>query len=142
MSPPTPRRLTLWIEPVIAFAAVARLIRDHGWPPELVGTQPRSWAFDLAAHAPADRERYLILCEVKKSVKEAEALISDLGSLSRGDDSTIKLNSRKKWNALLIEQPPILWIVGPAPFSKVFNVTYTGKTAATFEIVPGDRLAF
>lgn len=138
-----PRPVILWVEPVITFAALARLHRDYGWPSELLGTQPKSWAFDLAAHEPTDPSCYRILGEVKKTVQEAEALIADLRQLSRGESSSAsRINSRKKWSGLLAAKPSILWIVGPGGYSKVFSVAYKASAEATLADSTADALAF
>jgi hypothetical protein len=138
-----PRPVTLWVEPVITFAALARLHRDYGWPSELLGTQPKSWSFDLAAHMPTDPSCYRVLGEVKKTVREAEALIADLRTLSRGEGgSGTRINSRKKWSGLLAAKPSILWIVGPGGYSKVFSVAYKASAEATLGDSTADVLAF
>ena len=120
-----PRQITLWLEPAITFAALARLHFDYGWPLELLGNQPKNWAFDLAAHDPADPNRYRILGEVKKTAKEAENLVADL-LRACGENSPvgIRKNSAKKWQGLLLAKPPTLWIIGPARYSRVFGCTY------------------
>jgi hypothetical protein len=46
----TPRPFTLWLEPIITVAGLARLHFDHGWPAHLIGTQSSDWAFDLVAY--------------------------------------------------------------------------------------------
>ena len=45
----TPRPITLWLEPVITIAAVARLHLDYGWPIECLGMQSEDSAFDVTA---------------------------------------------------------------------------------------------
>lgn len=126
-----PRPITLWLEPVITFAALARLHRDHGWPKELLGTQPRTWAFDLVAHAPSNPSSSRILGEVKKSIREAESLLDDLRCLSSGgSEAAIRDNSLKKWKGLLDTKPPVLWIVGPSGYSKVMTIAYPAKGSA------------
>jgi hypothetical protein len=123
-----PRRIRLWLEPVIAFAALARLHFDYGWPPNLLGVQPKTWAFDLAAYG-ADRQ-YRILGEVKKTDKEAKSLISDLTrACAAQSSSAIPMNSAKKWNELVRGRPPTLWIIGPAGCSRVFRCSYPTDVA-------------
>lgn len=51
----TPRTITLWIEPVITFAWLARLQLDLEWPKECLGTESKKWEFDLVAHWPPKR---------------------------------------------------------------------------------------
>jgi hypothetical protein len=69
----TPRPVSLWHEPIIAGAALARLHFDYGWPRELLGTQSRKlYEFDiLAADARSSDgdggySRELVVGEVKK----------------------------------------------------------------------------
>ncbi|MEH6792468.1 hypothetical protein [Parasphingorhabdus sp.] len=40
-----PRSFTVWLEPVITVAGLARLNFDYGWPTCLIGTQSPDWAF-------------------------------------------------------------------------------------------------
>lgn len=116
-----PRPLTLWLEPVITFAALGRLHRDYAWPIDLLGSQPKSWAFDLAAHDAEDPSQYRILGEVKKSLKEVNQLIADLHELSAGNDTeSISKNSRKKWLGLMAAKPSLVWIIGPDMHSRAF----------------------
>lgn len=139
----TPRPITLWLEPVITFAALARLHRDHHWPAPLLGTQPPGWAFDLAAHSPSIPSRYHILCEVKKSIQEVERLQTDLELLcSKPDAETVRVNSRKKWNALLAAKAPILWLLGPAEYSKVMRVEYPADDLPVLSTAPADALNY
>jgi hypothetical protein len=70
------RRITLWLEPVITFAALARLHLVYNWPKEKLGMQPKGWAFDLAAYQDGDASR--ILGEVKKSGAELKRLRTEL----------------------------------------------------------------
>ena len=50
----TPRPITLWLEPVITIAAVARLHLDYGWPVDCLGMQSEDSAFDVMAFKPDD----------------------------------------------------------------------------------------
>lgn len=139
----SPRPLTLWLEPVITFAALARLHRDHHWPTELLGSQAKGWAFDIVAHMPSDERRYQIAGEVKKSNQEVDRLLADLVNLSTGVTGVaVKENSRRKWEALLIGKPPILWIVGPAGYSTVMRVAYPSEDQAALESVTPSALDF
>src|SRR5258706_4324360 len=52
----TPRPITLWMEPVITIASVARLHLDYGWPKRCLGMQSLKWAFDLTAFLPQNLE--------------------------------------------------------------------------------------
>lgn len=110
----SPRSTWLWLETVIIFAGVGRLHSKHGWPRSLLGTQPKGWAFDIAAFKNDDDNRPHILGEVKKSVAELERLRRDLEHLSDGGSAdSVKKNSLKKWNALGEMRPDVLWLLGP-----------------------------
>lgn len=46
-----PRPITLWVEPIISVAVLARLHFELGWPKTLLGTQTKNgWTFDVAAY--------------------------------------------------------------------------------------------
>lgn len=123
-----PRPFTLWIEPVIAVGAMARLHFDFGWPHNRIGTQSEDWAFDIVAfQAQSDCE--WIAGEVKKTQLE----INQLLELMRGfgcDPSSEEprsgkpRNAYKKVAALRRRQPPLFWAIGPNGFSRVFRVQY------------------
>jgi hypothetical protein len=137
----SPRSLTLWLEPVITFAALARLHRDHRWPAVLLGTQSPGGAFDLIAQCPSDPARYRLLGEIKKSTREVDQLRTDLERLSAGvDDADIRVKSKRKWEALLAAKAPILWLVGPAGHSIVMQVDYPAGGKAVLSVVAHDAL--
>jgi|SRR5450631_3284654 len=123
-----PRPITLWLEPVITFAAIARLHFDFGWPKELLATQPKSWAFDISASFADHGDREHIVGEVKKSSKEIDVLLRDLNSFCseprneeppKGDP---RRNAFKKWDRLRAIEAPIFWAIGPGSSDIVFNV--------------------
>jgi hypothetical protein len=138
----SPQPLTLWVEPVITFAALTRLHRDCGWPAGLLGTQPRTlphrWAFDIAAHEPSQPSQYRILGEVKKTRKEAERLLTDLLRLSEGDPGEVRINSRNKWEALRTHCPTIFWTIGPGGYSKVMTVSHSDG-GSSITLTEGDE---
>jgi hypothetical protein len=137
-----PRPITLWREPVITFASIARLNRDYGWPANLLGTQPLTWSFDFAAHDPLDATAYRILGEVKKSVQEVDSLCADLKRLANGvQDDRISDNSRKKWSGLLKLKAPIVWVVGPGAYSVVFKAFDFQEAAAKLQVTSLPALA-
>lgn len=119
-----PRPITLWHEPVISFATLARLHDDFGWPAELLVNQPGGWAFDIAGRDPADPKQFHLLVEVKKSRRESDSLVQDLVRASEGDVAGMSVNSRKKWDALLREPPRVVWVVGPDRQSQAFRVSH------------------
>lgn len=123
-----PQRFTLWVEPIITVAGLARLHFDHGWPRCLLATQPRGWAFDLAAFHP-DSQTILIACEVKKTSKEIEDLLAFMGDFARNpaasEPKTGKVrNAYKKILGLRKHQPQFFWALGPNCHSEVFQVEY------------------
>ncbi|RYH31539.1 MAG: hypothetical protein EON54_21265 [Alcaligenaceae bacterium] len=139
----TPRPITFWLEPAITFAALARLHFDYGWPVDLLANQPRTWAFDLAAHNRASPNSYRILGEIKKSESEAERLVQDLkraGSASTTE--TILPNSARKWDALVRLRPSLLWIVGPSGFSKVYRCDFSELSTVRLEESGMDALRY
>src|SRR5690606_30736031 len=48
----SPRRISLWLEPIITMAGLFRLYAKYGWPKSQLGMQSRTWAFDLVAYTP------------------------------------------------------------------------------------------
>ena len=134
----TPRPVWLWQEPVITFAALARLHATYGWPIESLGAQPKGWAFDAVAYREKNASPE-ILCEVKKSGKELKRLRDDLLALALDPSSTNVLsNSRKKWLAIVASRPRVVWLLGPGGLEHVLVPDYT---AATFSFQEGNNTA-
>lgn len=124
-----PRPISLWLEPVITFAALARLHLAFGWPKERLASQPAGWAFDVAAYAADDTPT--LLGEVKKSLTELDRLRADLERLEAGaEPSSVPPNSRKKWNAMLAFRPRVVGLLGPGQKEHVYVPIYTGRGAA------------
>ena len=48
-----PRKITLWLEPIITIGALRRLQRDFQWPSSLLGMQLKTWAIDFVAYRSA-----------------------------------------------------------------------------------------
>lgn len=142
-----PRRVTLWMEPVITIATLARLHHDLGWPEERLGMQTADWAFDLAAYGEGASPRLLVACEVKKSRLEIDHLVADLQHHSREKpDGAISrrgrhVNSYKKWESLRREQPPFLWLVGPDGYEFVFSLAYDARVV-DLAAIDVDRLQY
>lgn len=130
----SPRPVTLWLEPIISIATLARLHYDFGWPEERLGTQTRDWAFDLAAYSSGEVPRPIVLCEVKKSRAEIDRLIADLQHHSsaqpgRALSGTARhVNSYRKWKALRRDRPAFLWVVGPEDYNSVFSLSHGDQT--------------
>jgi hypothetical protein len=142
----SPRTLTLWMEPVITIATVARLHLDLDWPAERIGMQSSDWAFDFAAYN-KDGARILLAGEVKKSVQEVDHLVADLQDCSAADASTAlsensrHINSFRKWSALRTYAVPLFWVVGPDDYTYVFRLL-EGPERTTFEPATLEDLRF
>lgn len=122
----SPRPITLWLEPVITFAALARLHRKYRWPKEDLGMQPKGWAFDLAAYGRDLNAPPCLLGEVKKSSSELRRLREDLLKLSNGaSPEIVPINSTRKWQALVETKPSFVWLVGPNEESYVYAPVFT-----------------
>lgn len=138
----TPRPITLWHEPVITFAALARLHLQHGWPRDGLGMQPKGWAFDLAAYDPRVDHPPQVLGEVKKSSAELKRLREELLNLSNGATAeSVSTNSAKKWLALLETKPSTVWLLGPNEESYVYALNYAGN-GCTLREVSNSALAY
>lgn len=137
----SPRPITLWLEPVITFAALARLHNTHAWPKESLGMQSKGWAFDLAAHGSNQDQPPRILGEVKKTTSELNRLKEDLLRLSAGAaHDTVPTNSMKKWRELLATRPSLVWLVGPNEESYAYAPVY-GSSACTLQEINDSALA-
>ena len=144
----SPRRLTLWVEPIITVAALSRLHFKWGWPKELLGTQSRKWEFDVAAYRASDRDNEYVACEVKKTVTELDQLVELMQRFSTDPDAGDALKSSKEVNAfrklkgLQARRASIFWAVGPNGASKVFRKTYTDGGAVIFKSTSDDALTY
>jgi hypothetical protein len=124
-----PRSFTLWLEPIITVAALARLHFDFGWPVDLIGTQSIDGAFDIVAFSPFRRANEHIAGEVKKSEAEVEMLLLLMQEFGReplivAPTFGRQRNAYKKMAALRARNPPLFWAVGPAGYSRVFKLHY------------------
>ncbi len=133
-----PRPLTLWIEPVITIGTIARLGLDYGWPAKFLCMEPKDWAFDFAVFKSESSEDEYVAGEVKKTNKELDSLINDLmefsqfGITERHSKPPKRINSFKKWLALLRCKAPLFWAVGPNDYTRLFAVQYDTDHTATF----------
>ena len=136
-----PRPLTLWIEPVITIATMARLRFDFGWPAEVLGMQSKDWAFDFAVYRSATDKNEWIAGEVKTSSAEIDELVLHLRAYGQTGAtaplSTLPkhINSFKKWTALLRCRAPLFWAVGPGNYTRAFEVQYGLDGTAVFSDV-------
>jgi hypothetical protein len=125
----TPRPITLWLEPIITIAAVARLHFDYGWPVECLGMQSKDSAFDLMAFKPPDFENEHIAGEVKDCAKQLDRLLARMNQCCAEGDSECsapkaRMNAHRKVAGLKRCRAPIFWAVGPGGDSRVFQVSY------------------
>lgn len=143
----SPKPITLWLEPIITIAAVARLHLRYGWPKECLGTQSKkNWAFDLFAVKPGTGDNEYIAAEVKKTAKELDQLVTFMRlSCTEGDADITGIpksrrNAHKKWIGLRDCRAPIFWAVGPGGISHVYRVTYSADGPIDLEETKDDRV--
>lgn len=143
-----PRPITLWMEPVITIASVARLHLDYGWPKRCLGMQSTKWEFDLIAFLPANFEAEHIAGEIKKSVRELNCLIANLHDLCKVGKVDVNVlphthvNAYKKFKGLLRSRAPLFWAIGPGNISHLYEVEYSPDELVTLHPVPLQRLAY
>jgi len=133
----SPRLITIWVEPIITIATLARMHFDLGWPKDLLGTQSSDWAFDVAAYSPEDFVNERVACEVKKTDKELTSLIEMMKSFGGSPDRTFanskEKNAFKKVAGLRARRAPVFWAVGPGGGNVVFKVSYAEDGRVDFE---------
>jgi len=122
---------------------------DFRWPKTLIGTQSKpKWAFDVFG-CKSKCDSYLIVCEVKKSRKEIDALIDYMHSFGRQPSLSgehlkgvkrAKNNAFIKVKALRADKPSIFWAVGPDRYEKVFSVKYFDGDVIEFEPISTQAL--
>jgi hypothetical protein len=143
-----PRTITLWREPVITIAALARLRRDHGWPAALLGLQSADWAFDLVAYVASQSNAIAIAGEVKKSANELVNMVRYLQDFATDPAKVAacqkgaELNAARKWTALAAVRAPLFWAVGPAGLSELHSVKYDELGPRNFACVPSSALRY
>lgn len=144
----SPRPVSLWAEPIITAAVLARLHFRWGWPKQLLGTQSRKWEFDVIAYRDFDSSHEYVACEVKKSVAELDRLIELMQSFAaepKAEEaltSSIEINAFRKLKGLEARRAPIFWAVGPNGVNKVFQVSYTDEHVSTFKAAYHEALAY
>jgi hypothetical protein len=133
-----PRPISLWLEPVITIGTIARLGLDYGWPEKCLCMQSKDYAFDFAVFKSKSNENEYVAGEVKKTSNELDKLISNLkefgklGAIECDSDNQNRINSFKKWVALLRCKAPLFWAVGPNNYTYLFSVEYNNDNTATF----------
>lgn len=124
-----PRKVTLWLEPIITIAGLMRLHRDFQWPANRLGLQSKyPWAFDLVGYSSEDPVAEHLVCEVKKTVREVDVLLEKmlkhLNTPARLEHEfkAAEKNAFKKVLALRTSAAKVFWALGPNGYSKVFYV--------------------
>ncbi len=142
-----PRKVSLWIEPIITIGGLRRLHRDFQWPAGQLGLQSKTWAFDLVAY---DRTHKLeaVVCEVKKTEREVEMLLkfmqqhldtpADVEMRMRGPER----NAFKKVLALRESASTVFWALGPDRYGHVFKVGRNARGAITLHCATESALEF
>lgn len=124
----SPRRLTLWLEPVITVAGLWRMQHKFGWPPEQLGAQSLSYAFDFVGYE-ADQKTELVSCEVKPTRQSVDLLIALMHEHGATPKEALKdckpavKNALKKVIALRESDSHTFWALGPDNYDHVFAVT-------------------
>jgi hypothetical protein len=143
-----PRPVTLWVEPIITVAVLARLHFKWGWPKELIGTQSRHWEFDITAYRASDLNNEYVACEVKKTVAELDQLVEFMQRFSIDRDAGDTLKSSREKNAfrklegLQARHASIFWAVGPNGANKIFRMTYADEGEVIFKSASDDALTY
>lgn len=122
-----PRKITLWLEPIITIAGLMRLHRDFGWASNRLGMQSKTWAFDLVGYE-EDLKTELLVCEVKKTEREVDKLLelmekhastpAEAKSNLRGTER----NALKKVVGLRQSTSTMFWALGPNRYGHVFHI--------------------
>jgi hypothetical protein len=140
------RWFSLWLEPIITVAALARLHFDYGWPKELIGTQSADWTFDVVAFRP-DNVNEAIAGEVKKTPSEIDHLIRLMDEFGRDPKKEVPTSGRarnafKKVAGLRARHAPVFWAVGPSGLSKVHRVEYNSNGTVELGVADDQALQF
>jgi len=144
----SPRPITLWIEPIITIGVIARLCLDYGWSEELLCMESSDGAFDFVVFKIGNNknDEIAIAGEVKKTKLEIDTLIKDMVEFGENgvtvfdEKSQKKLNSFRKWKALLKCKAPFFWAVGPDDYTYLFSVKYLNNDKADFIEIKLEKL--
>jgi hypothetical protein len=142
-----PRKIYLWLEPIITIAGLARLRRDFGWPGHRLGMQSRTWAFDLVGYN-EDQETELLVCEVKKTEREVDKLVELMEkhmATPREAESDFKgaeRNAIKKVLGLRQSTATTFWALGPNRYGHIFNILHSSTDIVSLRAVDESALFF
>lgn len=134
-----PRRITLWLEPIITIAGLIRLNRDHFWKIAQLGLQSRTWAFDLVGYSRQDPAIEQLVCEVKKTEREINVLVELMHKHLKTPVERLhefkgkERNALKKVVALRDSASSVFWALGPNGYGFVFNVARVNGVVSLHE---------
>ncbi len=123
-----PRKVTLWLEPIITIAGLMRLHRNFHWNKDQLGLQSKTWAFDFVGYAANDLSNEQLVCEVKKTEQEVKTLLElmhkHLGTPAEREHEfkAAERNAFKKVLALRKSASKVFWALGPNGYGYVFNI--------------------
>jgi len=123
-----PRKVTLWLEPIITIAGLMRLHRDYLWSANQLGLQSKTWAFDLVGYAAEDLSTEHLVCEVKKTEHEVDTLLElmhkhlNTPTEMEREFKAAERNAFKKVLALRKSASKVFWALGPNDYGFVFNI--------------------
>jgi hypothetical protein len=120
----TPRPFSLWMEPIITVAGLARLHFEYGWPSKFLGTQPPGWAFDLVAYNRFDLVKERVACEIKKSTLERDQLVRLMQQFATNNVQSDASKAFPKLKGLRDRKVPVFWALGPGGADYVFRMVY------------------
>jgi hypothetical protein len=116
----------------------------------MIGNQLEGgWAFDAVGYKSESDPSMLIACEVKKSRKEIDALISHMQSFGLQPPlsseqleqlNKTEKNAYRKVKALRERNASTFWAVGPERYEKVFSVDYREEEVIEFEPISSQAL--
>lgn len=142
------RSFSLWLEPIITAGVLARMHINLGWPINLIGAQSkRDWAFDAVAYKDTNDQNGYVLCEVKKTTREADQLAAYMKEYIAAppvvEDSLrgARLNAYRKVKALRVRRSAFLWLAGPDKYGLVYEVNYNGSLIS-LESVSFDAMSY
>lgn len=143
-----PRKLFLWLEPIITIGAVARLIDEYGWPTSQAGLQSKApWPFDLVGYG-TDGDAELLAGEVKKSDVEIGTLIREMKAfcqtpvLEQEPTKRDAKNAYKKVIGIRRSWPVFFWALGPAGKGEVFKIERGDGDIFSMSPVAQDNLRY
>jgi hypothetical protein len=127
----SPSSLSAWEEPVIAIDAASRLHTTFGWPKPLVGLQAETLSrFDIVAYDATGAPR--IVAVAKKTTRDVDGWIEAASRylscppLEQVPASGEPRGVYNKVVALRRMRAPLLWVVGPGDYERLFRVEHAG----------------